>query len=49
MQEFVGPGIPWAHFDIYAWSASSRPGRPEGGETQTLRAVFAALAARFRG
>jgi len=49
MQEFVGPGIPWAHFDIYAWSPATRPGRPEGGETQTLRAVFAALAARFGG
>jgi leucyl aminopeptidase len=49
MQEFVGAGIPWAHFDIYAWSPSSRPGRPEGAETQTLRAVFAALATHFRG
>lgn len=49
MQEFVGAGIPWAHFDIYAWSPSTRPGRPEGAETQTLRAVFAALAQRFGG
>ena len=49
MQDFVASGIPWAHFDIYAWNAVNRPGRPEGAETQTLRAVFAALAARFRG
>jgi leucyl aminopeptidase len=47
MQEFVAPGIPWAHFDIYAWNPLNRPGRPEGAETQTLRAVFATLAARF--
>ena len=47
MQEFVAPGIPWAHFDIYAWNPVNRPGRPDGAETQTLRAVFTALAARF--
>lgn len=47
MQEFVDPGIPWAHFDIYAWNPINRPGRPDGAETQTLRAVFATLAARF--
>jgi leucyl aminopeptidase len=47
MQEFVAPGIPWAHFDIYAWNPLNRPGRPDGAETQTLRAVFTALAARF--
>ena len=47
MQEFVDPQIPWAHFDIYAWNPLNRPGRPDGAETQTLRAVFAALAERF--
>jgi leucyl aminopeptidase len=47
LQEFVKPGIPWVHFDLYAWNPSTRPGRPEGGETQTLRAVFATVAERF--
>jgi leucyl aminopeptidase len=47
LQEFVGPGVPWAHLDIFSWSPYHRPGRPEGAETQTLRTVFAVIAARF--
>jgi leucyl aminopeptidase len=47
LQEFVGPGIPWAHLDLYAWTAHARPGRPEGAAAQTLRAVFAVLKERF--
>lgn len=47
LQEFVGQGIPWAHFDIYAWNPQARPGRPEGGEMQAVRAVFAVIAERF--
>ena len=49
LQEFVPPTVPWAHFDIFAWNATGRPGRPEGAEAQTLRAVFAAIARRFAG
>jgi leucyl aminopeptidase len=37
----------WLHFDIYAWTPSSRPGRPEGGECQAARALYALLAARY--
>jgi leucyl aminopeptidase len=37
----------WLHFDLFAWSASSRPGRPEGGELQSARALYALLAARY--
>jgi leucyl aminopeptidase len=37
----------WAHFDVFAWSPRSRPGRPEGGECQAARALYALLAARF--
>jgi leucyl aminopeptidase len=48
MQEFVGPGIAWAHFDIFAWNPWSRPGRPEGGDMQVLRAISALLEARYR-
>ncbi len=32
LQEFVEPGIPWAHLDVMAWNPQSRPGRPEGAE-----------------
>jgi len=37
----------WAHFDVFAWSPRSRPGRPEGGECQAARALYALLAARY--
>jgi leucyl aminopeptidase len=43
LQHFVPSDIPWAHVDTYAWNDSSRPGRPEGGEAQTLRALLAAI------
>jgi leucyl aminopeptidase len=47
LQEFVEPGIPWAHLDVMAWNPQSRPGRPEGAEATALRALYAHIAARF--
>lgn len=47
LAEFVGPNIPWAHFDIMAWNTSSRPGRPDGGEAMALRALYAVIFQRF--
>jgi len=47
LQEFVEPGIPWAHLDVMAWNTRARPGHPEGAEAQTLRAVYAYIAGRF--
>lgn len=47
LQRFVGDGIPWCHLDIYAWSPNTRPGRPQGGEAQGLRAIYAMLADRY--
>ena len=47
LQEFVAPGIPWAHFDVMAWNPQSRPGRPEGAEATALRALYAHIAERF--
>ena len=49
LAEFVGKGIPWAHFDLFAWNPYGRPGRPEGGEAQTLRALYALIVERFGG
>ena len=49
LQEFVGPNIPWAHVDMIAWNQSNRPGRPEGGEAQTVRACFEVIKERFGG
>ena len=40
LQRFVKSGTRWAHVDVYAWNDTSRPGRPEGGEGQSLRAAF---------
>jgi leucyl aminopeptidase len=44
LRRFVPLGLPWAHLDVYAWNDGHRPGRPEGGEAQALRALHAALA-----
>ncbi len=43
LQRFVPTGVPWAHFDVYAWNDGSRPGLPAGGEAQAMRAAFAGL------
>jgi leucyl aminopeptidase len=49
LELFVEKDIPWAHFDIMAWNGRARPGRPEGGEAQAVRAVYAMIAERFGG
>ncbi|TSJ60869.1 leucyl aminopeptidase family protein [Starkeya sp. 3C] len=49
LQRFVERAGAWLHLDIYAWNPSSRPGRPEGGEAQTIRALDALIAERFGG
>ena len=43
---FVPQDIAWAHFDVFSWNDVSRPGRPLGGEAQSLRAVLGALEAK---
>jgi leucyl aminopeptidase len=43
LRRFVPAKISWAHIDVYAWNDQPRPGRPEGGEAQSLRAIFAAV------
>lgn len=37
----------WLHFDIFAWTSAAKPGRPEGAECQTARALYAMLAKRY--
>jgi leucyl aminopeptidase len=37
----------WLHVDVFAWTPSARPGRPEGGECQAARALYALLSARY--
>jgi len=37
----------WLHLDIFAWSATAKPGRPEGAECQAARALYAMLVKRY--
>jgi leucyl aminopeptidase len=37
----------WLHVDVFAWTPTAKPGRPEGGECQAARALYALLAARY--
>lgn len=49
LEQFVGEGIPWAHFDIAgtAWNVSSRfPYNPKKGASGVLVRTFVALAER---
>ena len=46
LKKFVEGAKAWAHFDIYAWTPAAKPGRPEGGECQAARALYALLTAR---
>ena len=48
LQAFVPDEIPWAHFDIMAWTTRAKPARPVGGEAMALRAVFEFLERRYR-
>ena len=47
LEAFVGTDTPWVHMDMMAWNPGNRPGRPEGGEAQGLRALFALVKNRF--
>jgi len=47
LQRFVPKTTPWLHVDAYAWNDADRPGRPQGGEAQGLRAIFTALEQRY--
>jgi leucyl aminopeptidase len=47
LARFVERARSWAHFDLFAWNPTTKPGRPEGGEAQTIRALYALLTARY--
>ena len=48
LQRFVPASQAWMHVDVYAWNDADRPGRPKGGEAQSLRAFFAMLKERYK-
>ncbi|WP_375412708.1 M17 family metallopeptidase [uncultured Bradyrhizobium sp.] len=47
LQRFVGAAKSWLHVDIYGWTPSAKPGRPEGGECQAARAIYKLLSQRY--
>jgi leucyl aminopeptidase len=47
LRKFVCDPSRWLHFDIYGWTPSPKPARPEGGECQAARAVYALLCERY--
>jgi len=47
LERFVTTAKAWLHLDIFAWTPTAKPGRPEGGECQAARAVYALLAERY--
>ncbi|MGJ5176814.1 leucyl aminopeptidase family protein [Bradyrhizobium oligotrophicum] len=47
LQRFVEPATSWLHLDIFAWTPSAKPGRPEGGECQAARALYKLLSERY--
>jgi leucyl aminopeptidase len=46
LQRFVEPTTNWLHVDIYGWTPSAKPARPEGGECQAARAIYKLLSER---
>jgi leucyl aminopeptidase len=49
LRKFVPAQAQWAHFDIFCWNGSPKPGRPKGGELVALRAVWKVLKDRYAG
>ena len=47
LDDFVPEGLDWLHIDLFAWNSEARPGRPVGGEAQTLRTLLAYLESRY--
>jgi leucyl aminopeptidase len=47
LQKFAPATGAWAHMDIFAWNSRNRPGWPEGGEAQALRACYEMLRRRY--
>ena len=48
LNRFVTAAKAWLHADIYAWTPAMKAGRPEGGECQAARALYALIAERYR-
>ena len=49
LRRFVAAAGAWVHLDVFSWNPAGRPGRAEGGESQSIRALFALLEERYGG
>jgi leucyl aminopeptidase len=49
LRRFIEQSKTWVHLDVYAWSQSTKSGRPEGGDCQAARALYALLTAGYTG
>ncbi len=47
LESFVSKTTPWAHLDIRGWNDTAKPGRPEGGEGNGLRAAYRLIERKF--
>ena len=47
LQRFVENAKSWLHVDIYGWTPTAKPARPEGGECQAARAIYQLLGERY--
>jgi leucyl aminopeptidase len=47
LEDFVPVEQDWLHIDLFAWNDSNRPGRPIGGEAQTVRTLLSYLEQRY--
>lgn len=47
LKRFVERARNWVHLDIFAWTPKARPARPEGGEAQAVRALYALFKERY--
>ncbi len=47
LERFVAKPDRWAHFDVYCWNPSAKPGRCEGGEIQAARLLYDLIETRL--
>ena len=47
LQRFVDPSVAWAHFDVYGWSQSDRPGKPRGAAIMAVEAALGVIEQRY--
>jgi len=47
LRRFVSAAKAYVHFDIFAWNNATKPGRPEGGEVQAARLMYALVKERY--